>query len=212
MNKKLFAVAFVCCSFFVFASNLYAKSKTETKTEEQTQSFSISTDPSDIKLTDSVPQNPVYNQKTPSTIWLFVKMIFALALIAGIAYGVFYLMKKNVKARNDSDPFLRNVSQITLSPGKTINVITLQNTAYLIGVTDNNINLLGQVQDEQLINAMNLYSDQNNTVSKPKSFSEILEIFMPGSKNSQKQNIFQNESQSAADLIKNQRNRLNTEE
>ena len=121
-------------------------------------------------------------------------------------------MKKNVKARNDSDPFLRNVSQITLSPGKTINVITLQNTAYLIGVTDNNINLLGQVQDEQLINAMNLYSDQNNTVSKPKSFSEILEIFMPGSKNSQKQNIFQNESQSAADLIKNQRNRLNTEE
>ena len=139
-------------------------------------------------------------------------MIFALALIAGIAYGVFYLMKKNVKAQNDSDPFLRNVSQISLSPGKTINVITLQNTAYLIGVTDNNINLLGQVQDEQLINAMNLYSDQNNTVSKPKSFSEILEIFMPGSKNSQKQNIFQNESQSAADLIKSQRNRLNTEE
>lgn len=197
----------IMVSFFLFFNlNCYAQN---TDQKEQ-QSFSITTDPSQIQLNVSQPSANVQSSN-PSTLWMLVKMIFSLAIVVGISYGVFYLMKRNLKTTNDNDPFLRQVSQITLSPGKSVQVVTLQNNAYLIGVTDSNINLLGKIEDEQLINAMNLYADGKNNVKKPRSFAEILDIFMPGSSKEGNEDIYSEDSESPVDELKRQREKLNSE-
>ncbi|MGI5069672.1 flagellar biosynthetic protein FliO [Treponema pectinovorum] len=212
-NKKLLAFCAILSFFVFFNQKFYSQNTESQKSENSLQSstaFDISTDPSQIQLTDSSPANPA-SQKEPSTIWLFVRMIFALAIVAAFAYGIFYFMKRNVKNANDNDPFLRKVSQITLSPGKSVQVITLQESAYLIGVSEQNINLIGKIDDKELVNAMNLYADKNERVKKPKSFSEILEIFMPQNKKTD-ESIYSANSNMTSQSIKDSLKKLNEEE
>lgn len=207
MKIKLIAV--LLC-LFCLSGIVMAQSSDESAVRQETQ-FSINTDPSKIQLNAPSTPNQQPQIKAPSTFGLFVRMFFMLAVVAGIAYVVFYFLKKSTKISNDSDPFLRRVSQITLSPGKSVQVITLQDNAYLIGVSDQNISLLGQVEDKELVNAMNLYSDKSQKVSKPRSFREILDIFMPGSSSEKEENIYGQSPVSPADAIKRQRERLNSD-
>ena len=137
-------------------------------------------------------------------------MVFFLGIIIAIVYGIVYLMKRSLKVSNDNDPFLRKVSQLTISPGKSVIVVTLLNKAYLIGVTDNSISLIGEVNDDELIQSMNLYADKNDNVSKPKSFADVLEIFMPNSKFSNKESVLKNSG--IMDTIRKQRERFNSGE
>ena len=60
---------------------------------------------------------------------------------------------------------------------------------------------------------MNLYADKNDNTRRPRSFEDILSIFMPGtSRNSQSQNIYGSSAHNAADMLQRQRNRLNEEQ
>ena len=36
-----------------------------------------------------------------------------------------------------------------------------------------------KVEDKELVNAMNLWSDKRNKTSKPRSFADVLDLFMP---------------------------------
>ena len=213
MKKITFLTAFLAVFLFNLNFGLFAQdsaSKSGQAQSSQTQNFSINTDPSQIVLNVQNGTEDSSSQKSPSAVWLFIKMIFALAVVIGIAYVVFHLMKKTMKTGNDNDPFLRRVSQLTLSPGKSVQVITLQDSAFLIGVSDENINLIGKVDDKELVNAMNLYADKNENVSKPRSFREILDIFMPGSSKEGEENLFENDAGSSTEEIKKQREKFNS--
>ena len=213
MKKITFLTAFLAVFLFNLNFSLFAQdsaSKNGQAQSSQTQNFSINTDPSQIVLNVQNGTEDSSSQKSPSAVWLFIKMIFALAVVIGIAYVVFHLMKKTMKTGNDNDPFLRRVSQLTLSPGKSVQVITLQDSAFLIGVSDENINLIGKVDDKELVNAMNLYADKNENVSKPRSFREILDIFMPGSSKEGEENLFENDAGSSTEEIKKQHEKFNS--
>ncbi len=207
--KALFAAACLLFSGTFCFADQNNSSETENVSSVQTQSFNVNTDPSQIMLNAQQTEISGNNAKEPSAIWLFIKMIFALAVVVGIAWLIFYLLKRTMKTGNDSDPFLRRVSQLTLSPGKSVQVITLQDSAFLIGVSDENISLLGKVDDKELVNAMNLYADKNDNVSKPRSFREILDIFMPGSSKEGEENLFEENIENSAEKIKKQREKFN---
>ncbi|MDD5790317.1 MAG: flagellar biosynthetic protein FliO [Spirochaetia bacterium] len=201
------AVLFLCGNLAVFSQNKDSFQENISKN----QSFSIDTDPSQIQL--NLPET-VQTEKSSgalSTVWIFVKMIFALAVVIGISWGIFHFLKKSIKSENDSDPFLRKVSQLTLSPGKSVQVITLQDNAFLIGVSDEQINLIGKIEDKELVNAMNLYADTNSKVEKPRSFREILDIFMPGSSKEPEVNIYEENLSNPVEEIKKQREKFNSE-
>ena len=196
---------FLLLSFFVFPEVVFS----ENQENNQISEFSISTDPSEIPFNPVVTQESS-NNNSSSTVWVLVKMVFFLGIIIAIVYGIVYLMKRSLKVSNDNDPFLRKVSQLTISPGKSVIVVTLLNKAYLIGVTDNSISLIGEVNDDELIQSMNLYADKNDNVSKPKSFADVLEIFMPNSKFSNKESVLKNSG--IMDTIRKQRERFNSGE
>lgn len=117
---------------------------------------------------------------TASGIGDFVKMLLVLIVVIAIICAIFALMRKTMSPGNDNDPFLRKVSSVTLSPGKSVQIITLIDKAYLVGVSENAVNLIGQVDDKELIDAMNVYADKNARQKKPRNFGEVLSLFMPG--------------------------------
>lgn len=219
MKKSIFfAAPLLACLLFFSMPDLYAQNSggeretaSSEQADEQTGSFSITTDPSQIPINISSSALENSSGGAPSMAGLFIRMILALAVVAGIVYVIFYFLKRTTRASNDSDPFLRRVSQISLSPGKSVQVVTLQDNAFLIGVSDDSISLIGKIEDKELINAMNLYADKNQKVSKPRSFREILDMFMPGSSKEPEDNIYSQQASSSENAIRRQRERLNSE-
>ena len=79
----------------------------------------------------------------------------------------------------DDDTFLRHISGVSVGTNKSVQIVTLLDKAYLLGVSDSSVNLIAEVTDKELVGAMNLWSDKRNQVSKPRSFADVLDIFMP---------------------------------
>lgn len=149
--------------------------------------------------------------KKQSSVWPFIKMFLILAVLVAAIYGVLYFVKRNMNKTVDEDEFLRRVAFLNLAPGKSVEVVTLIDHAYLVGVSDAGINLISEINDKELIEAMNLNADRNRNVTKPRNFADVLNIFMPGGQgtNIKNENIFEGSEQTVSAALKNQRSKLN---
>ena len=151
--------------------------------------------------TDAVSQENTNDEYKPaSTIGVFVRMIIVLIVVVLLIYAFFWFVKRktNNNLKTDDD-YLRRVAYLNIAPGKTVEVITLIDKAYLIGVTEDNINLLGEIDDKELITAMNLNSDKKANIKKPATFNEVLELFLQ--KGSKKKSVFSQEESKVENLF-----------
>ncbi len=115
-------------------------------------------------------------------IGVYVRMVFVLALVVAAIVLIFRFIKKSSGLSGVQDPdetFLRHVSMVPLGQGKGVHIVTLIDKAYILGVSDSAVNLIGEVQDKELVNAMNLFADKRSRTSKPRSFADVLDLFMP---------------------------------
>ena len=128
---------------------------------------------------------------------------------------IFFLFLKKVSGTTtSSDPYLKKVASLSLSPGKFVYVITLNSKAYLIGVADNSVNLIAEIDDKELIDTMNLHVPQSFEGKKPLDFSSLLGKFVNtnGQKYSAKKGGGGFSSSNVVELLQNQRSRLNETE
>jgi len=163
------------------------------------QNFPANTDNDELNVNDS-----------PSTIWLFIRMILVLIVVIACIYFVVFLMKKGMNNGVSSDLYLKKVATLTLSPGKNVTVVTLNNHAYLLGVADNSINLIAEIDDKELIDAMNFNESSTMSSNKTNDFASILQFFYPKnkSKNKQSSNLGFSEDETLQ-VLQKQRERLN---
>ncbi|MBP5402501.1 MAG: flagellar biosynthetic protein FliO [Treponema sp.] len=211
--KKIFIILLsVMCVNLFYAQQVEPESKSE----------------SEFVLTDnSQKENPEKNFvftnenlnaentiKKTSSVWLFIRMILVLGVVVVCIYFVMNFMKKSVTGDSDSgDVYLRKVAQITLSPGKTVQVVTLLDKGYMLGVSESAVNLITEIDDKELISAMNISADKESRTRKARNFGEVLEMFMP-SKSSHttsatQDNIYSEASNDVKEFVKEQRKRIN---
>lgn len=145
--------------------------------------------------------------RAPSSIWLFIRMILVLAVVIALVYVVLRVMKKTSVVGDTDDPFLRRVCSLSLGQGKSVQVVTVLQHAYLVGVTDAGINLIGEIRDKELVDSMNLFADKNGQIKKPRTFSDVLELFMPNTPRARE--TAAGFRATAADSLREQRSRLN---
>jgi len=180
ISKKLLGLIILCT---VFSVCVYAQ------TDEQNQ-----TDIVDLAETEQSIDETAFlignapaddNQETQeaegidtqsSTLWLFVRMILALVLVIALIYGIVFVLKKGFLPRESENPYLKKVASLTLAPGKTVQVITMPDKAWVVGVSDSGINLIGEITDKDLVNQMILEAEKAPT-SSPKDFASILSTF-----------------------------------
>ncbi|GMO50188.1 MAG: hypothetical protein Pg6C_13600 [Treponemataceae bacterium] len=125
---------------------------------------------------ETVAGNPA-----PLPTFNIVRMIVVLALVAGCLYAVMKFFKRGMTSAFTDDPYLKKTASLTLAPGKTVHVVTLDDSAFLVGVADNSVNLIGKIENKELVDAMNLYAAEEaarqNTRRGPLDFSRLLGIF-----------------------------------
>lgn len=190
----------------------------DNQTNSQTVLNNIENTSTDFQNWYSDGQSNEKTVKKGSTFWLFVRMILVLAFVIACIYGVMWFLKKNNKIEDNDDQFLRQVAKVNVAPGKSVQVVTLlDKKAFVIGVSDNNISLISEIENEkaealdykELIDAMNLYSDKKKNTQKPRSFADILDIFMP--KGPRDKGVFSDSSTQVNDMLNRQREKFNNE-
>lgn len=148
--------------------------------------------------------------KSGSTFLLLLRMIFFLVIVVAVIYGILWFIKKSMKVENNDDPFMRLVSSVNVAPGKSVQIVTLTDKyAYMIGVGDDSINLISQIDDVELIQALNLYSDKQKKTSKPKNFADILDIFMPNGPREPSKDLLASTKDSFSEILRGKREKMN---
>lgn len=196
--KKLIAAVFISMAA-IFC--LYSQSQTSSQISENS-----------IILSDTAgmesDSSQVSDYKGTSTAATFVRMIVALVLVVGLIYLVLLFIKKKTNVVKTEDEYLRRAAYINISPSKTVEVITLIDKAYLIGVTEDNITLLGEINDKELVEAMNINADKKANTKNPVNFSQVLESFLVKGKN---KNVF-SDTESRVDEIFNNKTSNNEDQ
>lgn len=180
--------------------SFYAQSTSSDVVSETSQSV-FSSKEQESQMIISTNQE-VVEQRSTNTAWLFVRMILVLLVVIGCIYAVFYFVKKTTNPTNETDAFLKKVASITLSPGKSVQVVTLQNHCYILGVSDSSVQLISELDDKDLIDAMNLEADKESSGSV-KDFASLLASAM-----GLKKKTFEESVSSSVENMQTQSNRL----
>ncbi len=156
-------------------------------------------------------ENSQGRRRPSSTLWVFFRMVFVLIVVVVCIYLVMNFMRKKMGgSQEDDDTFLRKVAQVSLAPGKSVQIVTLLEKAYLVGVTDNSIDLLGEIKDKELVDAMNLNADRKQARARARNFGDVLSLFLNPSNPSATEGE-RKASTSISDFFKKQKEKFNNE-
>ena len=110
----------------------------------------------------------------PST-WAVVRMVLTLALAAVAIYGVVFFIKRSSKQTAASDPFLKILATAHLGSNRYAHIVSVGSKAWLLGSSDGGVNLIGEVDDKDVINAM-LLEDSRKSAETPGKFPDFLSL------------------------------------
>ena len=177
--------------------NVFVFSQTDTSQSSSVESSVL--DESQILLGETNPESQITfsddeSNLEKSSVWLFVRMILVLILVIVAIYALMKFFKKKSTEVKSSDDFLRSVSSLSFGPGKSVEIVTLIDKAYVLGVTEKSINLIAEIDDKELIESLNLNHDKKSNVSKPINFAEVLDMFV-NPKNKRKASVLDDEAE-----------------
>jgi len=108
--------------------------------------------------------------------WDIVQIFIILAVMSGIMYGLLFLVKKYLytfdkKGTNSSR--IKIISTQTILPKKFVSVIQFNNNVYLLGVSEQSINLIDKIDENIFV------QETTNNSEKPKlNFLNLLKANM----------------------------------
>jgi len=110
------------------------------------------------------------------TIFTYIKVLFILAFVVAIILLSVKLLKKlspQLKRSNNGDT-IKIISSNWIGPKKALFLIKIASKYLLIGVTENNINLIKEIDDQQDISAL---EGPLNLQTGSQNFSSVLTSF-----------------------------------
>jgi len=123
----------------------------------------------------TLADNPDTPQSGPS-VWAAVRMVLILALAAVAVYGIVFFIKRSSKKTVDSDPFLKILASAHLGSNRYAHVVAVGSKAWLLGSSDGGVNLVGEIDDKDVINAMLLESSKRSAENATGRFPDFLSI------------------------------------
>lgn len=201
--------AFSLLVIFLFSFPIFSQTSGNSSSQNN-QIVDLAQDPGAVSVSDSYNNYSVPDDGgSVSTFGLIVKMVLVLAVVLGCVYLFLRFVRRGMGGTSDTDdPFLRKVSQVSLAPGKSVQVVTILDHAYILGVADNSVNLLGEISDKEIVDSMNLFADKNGNVKKPMSFSDVLDLLVK--KGPEKTSGFSDFTKNAVNNLKQQRDNFNS--
>jgi len=174
LKMPLFALLFFGAGLLVLAPFVSAQ-EVESAVAAEEQIPSVSEDPlltSQQALTfewDTAEASPAAG----SSVWAAFRMVLVLALAAAAVYGVVFFIKRSSKQTALSDPFLKILASVQLGSNRYAHVVSVGSKAWLLGSSDGGVNLIGEIDDKDIINAMLLEDSRKSEQTASGNFLDF---------------------------------------
>jgi flagellar protein FliO/FliZ len=89
-----------------------------------------------------------------SSVLSVFRVLLTLALVAAAIYGLVFFIKKASKGKAARDPFLKVLASAPLGVNKNAFVVSVGSQAWLVGAAENGVNVIGEIGDKDILNAM----------------------------------------------------------
>jgi len=100
---------------------------------------------------------PVPGAPAGPSVWAVIRMILVLILVAAAIYGIVFLFRKTSRQqRQTSDPYLKVLANTHLGANRYAHIISAGSRAWLIGSSEGGVNLISEIEDKEIIDAMML--------------------------------------------------------
>jgi flagellar protein FliO/FliZ len=141
----------------------------EDRLRETERAFTFDDNPAQTNATQSGP-----------SVWVVVRMVMILVLTAAAIYGVVFFIKRTSKQTVENDPFLKVLASVHLGSNRFAHVVAVGSKAWILGSSDGGVNLVGEIDDKDIINAMLLEASRKsaeNAVGRIPDFMSLLRKF-----------------------------------
>ena len=170
-NLKIFFLITIVLSFCVYEGHSQSQQQDNDAQlmQQIRQSMSSAADGSSDQTTGNSDSQI---RKIKIDYWSYVKIIIILALVIAAIYAIFRFMKKFLKIRDDVGEDAQVITSQTLGPNRWLQVVYIHGKYLILGVTNENINLISEITDPKEIERLDIYSNQQE-VNKGSSFQEL---------------------------------------
>jgi flagellar protein FliO/FliZ len=133
--------------------------------------------------------------------WDFINMILGLLVVVAIIYLIFYLLKKGMGKRVVENEIIKVLGSRILSGSKSLHLVDVGGEIYLVGSSNDSVNLISEIKDKETRDAIILAAAQTKDHRPPRFFDLITHVFKPNAKKKL-------EIQEGIEYMKKQRSRL----
>ena len=111
--------------------------------------------------------------------WEFIRMILMLGGVIGVIYGLFYFLKKSASKKIPENDLVSVLGSKTLVGNRALHLIEVGSSIFLIGSSDDNVNLISEISDKESQDRIRLQTSEREQPVR-RSFREVLfELFKP---------------------------------
>jgi flagellar protein FliO/FliZ len=110
------------------------------------------------------------------SIWTVFRMILTLAIAAAAVYGVVFFIKRSSKQTVSNDPFLKILATTHLGANRYAHIVSVGGKAWLLGSSDGGVNLIGEVDDKDVIDAMLLEDSRKSAEPRQGRFPDFISM------------------------------------
>ncbi|MDR1575689.1 MAG: flagellar biosynthetic protein FliO [Treponema sp.] len=139
---------------------------------------SAEADPSDpiraaeeaLLLEDAETGPPAAPVSSAGTIF---RMLLTLVLAAAAIYGAVYFIKRSSRRAEVRNPFLKILAGAHLGANRYVHIVAVGSKAWLVGAGEGGVNLIAEIEDKDILNAMFLEDSRKSAESAPGRFLDF---------------------------------------
>lgn len=170
---------FVLFSFFLFPTISFAEGSAYDCLENKEGCIEEGVDEEENAPIDDVT-TPVQNSKPGLTAGDYIRALFALIFVIGLLYALLKFMNRKNRLY-DKNRLMKNLGGISLGQQKSIQLIIVGDTYYLVGVGED-IRLLKEITDENEIAALLEYYEEAEEIPFQGPMEKLISKLSPMNK------------------------------
>jgi flagellar biosynthetic protein FliO len=114
--------------------------------------------------------------------WDFVRMLIILALVVGVIYLLFWILRRSSGKKIQENDLIRVLGSRSLAGNRALHLIEVGGSVYLVGASDGGVQLISEITEKESLDSVRLKAAEQ-PASAGRSFPQILsEIFRPARK------------------------------
>jgi flagellar biosynthetic protein FliO len=111
--------------------------------------------------------------------WDFVRMLLVLALVVGLIYGVFWLLRRGGRMKSPESEMIRLLGSRSLGGNRALHLVEVGRTVYLVGSAENGVNLVAEVKDQETLDAVRVQAAEEGGGGRRTFAATLARVFNP---------------------------------